>query len=127
MTCISIQYFVILLVLALILLSVGIALYAKRNQGDQYLRDGWTSANISSPSLLTSIELNFHCCGLDRVNDTLSAPCPVWTDPPCMPILESLFAKAITNAGACGIAFSIIMVRHNTQHREMACVWMICV
>jgi len=112
-------YFALLLLFTILLLGVGSAVYAKRNDVDSYIHSGWQGAGVD---LRNSLQIAFSCCGLDSYNDTYAVwPCPgvSWTStgwfknvdyPACAPTLDSAFSSDLTTAGGCGIAFAVVMI-----------------
>jgi len=107
-------YFFFLVLLTFLLLVVGIAVYAKKNDAGSYIDSGW---NSSSDDVKSSLQSFFWCCGLNAWNDSAAAlPCPVSTDQnspnttqPCGPILKNDFYQQFSTVGTCGIVFAILM------------------
>ena len=170
------QYFGFLLIFVIILMAIGIGVYAKKDSASIYMTEGWCAA---STAIQADIQTYFQCCGLYWYNDSLArfdtetgidvaaacshitpdekprwcqahshsnrsralgwdvcartcaqclpvlvcvscvVPCPsnIGKDvgQPCLPILQSTFESSYIAAGACAIAFAVIMVR-DTQH-----------
>jgi len=114
-------YFIFLLLLTIILFIVGISVYVKKDQSEYYIREGWYSADDDIRRTLQGV---LDCCGLERFNDTGlgcpdsmgSNPDPA-TTPTCLSIMVGIFRDDFGTAGACGMAFSIIM---------LACVVFVC-
>lgn len=73
MYCIGI-YFLLLLLFTIILLAVGIAVYAKSEDALKYIQDGWRNAPLP---VRADLQQQLYCCGLSVQNDTFAAqPCP---------------------------------------------------
>jgi len=106
-------YFVFVALFAVILIGVGIAVYVKKDQANFYITQGWLAA---SNDVKIGLQAAFQCCGLNAFNDSdAGAPCPssipVGTQGlPCLNLMSSEFASSFNTAGACGIAFSILMI-----------------
>lgn len=101
-------YFFFLLIFTIILFAVGIAVYVKKDDAQSLLNTAW----VDSPNdVRASLQAYVECCGLYRFNDSLAAqPCAVAYTEPCMPKMVKIFNDSFKTAGACGIAFSIIML-----------------
>lgn len=53
----------------IILLGVGIGVYAKKDSASIYMQEGWCAA---SPSVQADIQTHFLCCGLNYFNDSIA-------------------------------------------------------
>jgi len=117
-------YFFFICILTIILFSVGIAVYVKKNEADVYITEAWVE---SSDDTRQSLQNAFWCCDLVQFNETCQteqapagqpclSPCDMPANAPdapvstCLPLMTSSFTNNFQTAGACGIAFSIIMV-----------------
>jgi len=106
-------YFFFLLLFTIILFAVGIAVYVKRDDAQSLIREAWMD---SPPDVRASMQNYVECCGLDTFNDTNGVqPCPPTAGSDgsgvaCMPKMVDIFKSSFTTAGACGIAFSVIML-----------------
>jgi hypothetical protein len=107
-------YFVFLLLFTIILFAVGIAVYVKKNDSASLITTAW---NGSPPDVRQSLSAYVGCCGLLVFNDSLPDyyKCPDGfndrsTTPACLGKMVDIFNSSFTTAGACGIAFSIIML-----------------
>jgi FtsH-binding integral membrane protein len=115
-------FFVLMLIWSIILISIGIAVFAEKNNVDNLLASGWAKA---PKDLKENLQTTFICCGRygynsvnpdDPENENCVTPCPgqnISTDPTtapgCVPTLSSSLKSNLTTAGNCGIAFSVIM------------------
>lgn len=81
-----------------------------------YIAEAWSSASDDTKAAL---QLAFWCCGLNTFNSSSETvyrkPCDgsVTSDLPtsaCLPLMVDSFESNFTTAGACGIAFSCVMV-----------------
>lgn len=107
-----IVYFVLLSLITIILLGVGAAVYAKRDDAPKYIVQGWTAANND---IRVDVQNFYICCGLNTYNDSLAGqPCPVTNStiapPPCLDLIVNTFYSSLSSAGSVGIAFSIVMI-----------------
>jgi len=107
-------YFIFLLIFTIILFAVGIAVYVKKNDSAELIVEAW---NDSPTDVRQSLSAYVGCCGLYTFNDSVPAPypCPAGyadpaTTPACLERMVDIFDHSFTTAGACGIAFSIIML-----------------
>jgi hypothetical protein len=107
-------YFVFLLLFTIILFAVGIAVYVKKNDSAELITVAW---NDSPPDVRQSLSAYVGCCGLHSFNDSVPDPyiCPAPYNNPantgaCLELMVDLFDHSFTTAGACGIAFSVIML-----------------
>lgn len=66
---ISFQYCGFLCLFVIILLGVGIGVYAKKDSASIYMQEGWCAA---SPSVQADIQTHFLCCGLNYFNDSVA-------------------------------------------------------
>jgi len=119
-------YFVFLVLMTFLLLVVGIAVYAKKNDAGSYIQSGWSAA---SNDVRNSLQQYFVCCGLNYWNDSTGNAwppydCPNWQDPvsgatvrptntsgepPCAPVLTNEFYQSFNTVGTCGIVFAVLM------------------
>jgi hypothetical protein len=103
-------YFAFLLLFTIILFAVGIAVYVKKNDADWIITEAW---NDGGKDVQLSLQNALDCCGLKTVNDT-GYGCPANIVPAtaatCLPIMVDQFNGSFLTAGACGIAFSVIML-----------------
>lgn len=115
--CGCIQYFVFLLLFTIILFAVGIAVYVYKDQAEYYISQGWAN---SPGVVLQGLEALFDCCGLAAAGQNTgfvdppynSSSCPdTYQFRPCLPLMVDVFKSSYQTAGACGIAFAVIMVR----------------
>lgn len=103
-------YFVFLLIFTIILFAVGIAVYVERDNASSILTSAWNSA---STDVQSTIQSTLSCCGLTAVPANYTG-CP--SDDAealtraCLPVMVDLWESSFTTAGACGIAFSVIML-----------------
>jgi hypothetical protein len=136
-------YFGFLLIFVIILMAVGIAVYAQKDSADKYMSQGWCKAQqYNDLAVIRDIQNYFQCCGLNFYNDsqgftdntvdskaTTYPGCYAYRDPSdqnyayiscptgldkttglaCLPILSSTFVSSYIAAGACAIAFAVIM------------------
>jgi len=110
-------YFVFLLLFTIILFAVGIAVYVEKNDSDVFISKAW---NEAPPDVRQSLSSYVGCCGLNTFNDSESTDggyyqCPApynnpSNTPACLPLMVDLFDHSFTTAGACGIAFSVVML-----------------
>ncbi len=107
-------YFIFLLIFTIILFAVGIAVYVKKNDSASLIIEAW---NDSPPDVRQSLSAYVGCCGLNKFNDSLPnyyqcvPPFNVRSNTPaCLPMMVDIFNHSFTTAGACGIAFSVIML-----------------
>jgi Na+-transporting methylmalonyl-CoA/oxaloacetate decarboxylase gamma subunit len=103
-------YFVFLLLFTIILFAVGIAVYVKKNDSASLITTAW---NDSPPDVKQSLSAYVGCCGLNAWDDATYECPPPFTGagaPPCLPLMVDIFNRSFTTAGACGIAFSVIML-----------------
>jgi len=102
-------YFLFLLLFTVLLLAVGIGVYAKREEAGAYIEQGWRGA---SNDVRVSFQNGFQCCGLFTYNDTLAgSPCPTGNiTQGCDNILISTFNNSYNTMGAVGVAFAILML-----------------
>jgi hypothetical protein len=111
------QYFFFIAIITVILFAVGVAVYVKRNQASVYISQAWISGSLDTRAAL---QIAFYCCGLVNFNDSLTMDNnpPVYRSPcdqpgptqPCQDLMVASFQNNFQTAGACGIAFSIIML-----------------
>ena len=106
-------YFIFLLIFTIILFAVGIAVYVKKDDADWILTEAWDNGGSD---IQISLQNALECCGLNKYNDT-GKGCPAVFDstpqsqvPTCLPMMVDTFNSSFHTAGACGIAFSIIML-----------------
>jgi len=112
-------YFGLLALWSIILISVGIAVYVKKGEANIIIGQGWRAAD---PNLQTTIQNNLNCCGRYGANDKYeddsrtypSGGCPGdqsnWPNLlGCAVVLTTDFQANYNTAGACGIAFSVLM------------------
>lgn len=116
-------YFLFLLLFTIILFAVGIAVYVKKDDSDELLTLAW---NDAGRDVRLSLQNVLDCCGLDRWNS--EGECPPTqqnnlTARTCLPLMVNTFNDSFTTAGACGIAFSVIMLVRIThgEHARWAC------
>jgi len=125
-------YFGFVLVLALILIAIGVAVYIAQSNSNTFVAQAWTS---SGPDVKQSLQNVFGCCGLVTWNDS-ALPCPSGLIPPppttvappvtattanttrpptpiygptCQIAMVNAFQSSYSIAGACGIAFAVLM------------------
>lgn len=98
-------YFVLLSLITIILLGVGAAVYANRNDAPKYISDGWTKANND---IRVDVQNYYSCCGLNTYNDTLAGqPCPVTNSTvapqPCLNLIVNSFysVRSSSDSSAC--------------------------
>ena len=105
-------YLAALLCIILALFAVSVAVYVRRGDAESYIRQGW---QLAPPDVLSALEVQFACCGLDRppLNATASCPSPSLVSIPagqtCLSLFVSAFQSNLTRAGGCGIAFAVVM------------------
>lgn len=101
-------YFLFLLIFTIILFAVGIAVYVEKDKAADLITTAWTNGGSD---VQQSLQNAYTCCGLNQVpaNITVGA-CPPLATQPCLPMLVDTFKSAFNTAGACGIAFSVIML-----------------
>lgn len=133
--CLLGLYFTFLLIFVIILMAIGVGVYAKKDSASVYMSEGWCEA---SKSVQADIQTYFQCCGLYSYNDSMArydaylgpiaAACAIIAPErvpkvplacpanvvqsnglPCLPILQSSFESSYVAAGACAIAFAVIM------------------
>jgi hypothetical protein len=95
-----------------LLLVVGIAVYAKKDEAGSYIESGWMAA---SPDVQGGLQQLFDCCGLRTYNDSYAnkAQCPVGPNiepRACGPVLTDDFYKQFNTVGTTGIVFAVLMV-----------------
>lgn len=118
-------YFVIMLILTIIELAVGIAVYAAREQAIGWVTQGWANAMKSNggpdnSDTLKAIEQSFHCCGLNSAPayaafsacpaDTYTAGNPNVILTSCQAKLNNAIQSTYYTAGSAAIAFAILMI-----------------
>ncbi len=86
----------------------------EKNDSAVLITEAW---NDSPPDVRQSLSAYVGCCGLKSFNDSLpnSYVCPPpfnvrSTTSACLPMMVDIFNHSFTSAGACGIAFSVIML-----------------
>jgi len=138
-------YSAFLSLFVIVLLAVGIGVYAKKDSAQQYMVDGWCEA---PPEVQADIQQYFMCCGLYSFNDSKGyskneypshpfdadvlpacpkalrkkiyknypyeyLPCPsglaITNSQACLGVLQSSFNSSYQIAGACSIAFAVLM------------------
>jgi hypothetical protein len=106
-------YLVSLLAIVLSLFAVSVAVYVRRGDAEQYIRQGWS---LAPRDVQMALEVQFACCGLTApppVNDTTTCPSPSLVTIPqgqtCLPLFIAAFQSNLSRAGGCGIAFSVVM------------------
>eukprot|EP00455_Lapot_gusevi_P049623 TRINITY_DN7072_c0_g1_i4.p1 TRINITY_DN7072_c0_g1~~TRINITY_DN7072_c0_g1_i4.p1 ORF type:complete len:303 (+),score=60.06 TRINITY_DN7072_c0_g1_i4:123-1031(+) len=103
-------YSLILIILFICQISVGIAVYVKREDADSYLISGWNGA---SNELRIELQNFYLCCGLQAFNETnRGEPCPTQADSAraCLPVFQSNFARIFRTVGGVVIAFSLLQL-----------------
>jgi hypothetical protein len=124
-------YWIFLFLLTIILFFVGIAVYVERNNASSLIEQGWVAA---PPAVKVDLSNLFNCCGLwvwdpKPVSTQDPGTCPAaviakydvdggickgqTSDPACGScgnLFLSTFKSYYTTAGACGIAFALIMI-----------------
>jgi hypothetical protein len=129
------MYFVLLALLAIITISIGIAVYVKKDDANNVIAQGWTRASLDTKITLQNA---FNCCGGVQFNTSIIGdpklidpslidapqPCPmtsrtgyVFKDgdnvpigTACVGVMADDFAALYKTAGSCGIAFSVLML-----------------
>lgn len=107
------QYFFFISIITIILFAVGIAVYVKRNEASVYIAEGWA---VASDDTKSSLQAAFFCCGLNSLDDVSPKTFPCddrvasGVTQPCAPLMLDSFSANFNTAGACGIAFSVIMI-----------------
>jgi len=102
----------------IILLAIGLAVYAKRQEAGWYIEQGWIF--YANNGVRVSIQNAYGCCGLLFWNVTAGSPCPAVSlpanvsastvQPPCYLLLTSTFANSLQTVGGVGIGFAIFML-----------------
>ena len=111
-------YCAILILITLLLLGVAIAVYTQSKQTIALIGTAWikqarpTSSSNSTlifdnSAIIQTIQQTFRCCGLYD-STTQANPC-IYTIS-CSNALQHSIQSTYYSAGACGIAFSILMV-----------------
>lgn len=105
-------YFACLCILTIILLSVGIAVYVKKDEANTYIEQGWKSA---SDDIKDVLQHEFQCCGYYTYADVYQAKSPYkcpenGPKQACQDLLIGSFNKNFVSAGGVGIAFAVLMI-----------------
>jgi hypothetical protein len=104
-------YFLFLLIFTIILFAVGIAVYVEKDNAGDLITTAWMD---SGPDVQMSLQNAYTCCGLAAWNVSSPGNCPPAANmpggPACLPLMVDTFNSAFKTAGACGIAFSVIML-----------------
>ena len=102
-------YFTALVLIALCMFAVGIAVYIAGQNAPKYITQSWQNA---PPAALDALQAADACCGLTTYGvGPIGSGCPqnVTANATCLPLLQSQLSGYYNSAGACGIAFSIVM------------------
>ena len=102
-------YFSALVLVCLCMFAVGIAVYVAGQNAPQYITQSWQYA---PPAAIDAIQSADQCCGLRTYGvGYIGRGCPqnATVNATCLPILQSQLSGYYNSAGACGIAFSIVM------------------
>jgi hypothetical protein len=104
-------YFFFLVLMTFLLLCVGSAVYAKKNEARSYIDSGWQGA---PDDVRASLQGTFGCCGLNYWNDSFAVqPCPAGPDIvaniSCGDTIADQFYKQFNTVGTCGIVFAVLM------------------
>jgi len=101
-----------IILFTVILLAIGLAIYAKREEAGWYIEQGWRY--YANNDVRVSLQNAYGCCGLMFYNDTAGIPCPpanlsVVVPPSCYLLLTSSFSSSLKTVGGVGIGFAIFM------------------
>ncbi|KAI8803107.1 Tetraspanin family-domain-containing protein [Cladochytrium replicatum] len=118
-------YFVMLLVLVILEISVGSAAYAKRGDIPTYVENGWRQAYRHQPSNILVVEQTFRCCGFMNTTD-MSIPVNCVEqypdrNTPCFAIVDESLRGSLNMIGGAGLVigftelvgliFSVVLFR----------------
>lgn len=108
-------YFAFLLIFTIILFAVGIAVYVEKDDSTWLITEAWDNGGRD---IQLSLQNSIGCCGLNTWDDAIIG-CPagctnVTTSSSycgsCLDPMKQTFEDSFGVAGACGIAFSVIML-----------------
>jgi len=102
-----------MILFTIILLAIGLAVYAKRQEAGWYIQQGWLY--YANNGVRVSIQNAYGCCGLMMWNDTAAgSPCPKVANyalqPACYLLLTSTFSSSLQTVGGVGIGFAVFML-----------------
>ena len=110
-------YNICLMLIVIVMFSLALAIYVKRNQMSTYVEQGWQS---TSYAFRDTVQNELMCCGLKVYGQMAGAPdghgCPHYPPPPahtvnvtCFEVIKSIFASNYKQLGGAGIAFAVLM------------------
>jgi len=103
-----IVYLVLICCIFLMTLIGGSYMLAMRGQEASLVSTGWTHA---SNGIITGLENQYTCCGLNNVSDTLNPMCPfAFPTGPCMPFLVNALRSNFGALGALAIVLAVLLV-----------------
>ncbi|KAI8806549.1 Tetraspanin family-domain-containing protein [Cladochytrium replicatum] len=105
-------YFVMLLVLVILEISVGSAAYAKRGDISTYVENRWRQAYYQQPSNILIVEQTFRCCGFMNTTD-MSIPINCVEqfpdrNTPCFANVDGSLKGSLNMIGGAGLVIGFI-------------------
>ncbi|KAJ3114143.1 Leukocyte surface antigen cd53, partial [Nowakowskiella sp. JEL0407] len=105
------SYFVLLIVLIILEISVGIAAYVKKEEIPTLLEKGWTTSYRTSPKGIFVVEKMFECCGFHNTTHLAIPPdCPdqypTWTQS-CFEVVTLSLQNSLNTIGGAGIILGV--------------------
>ena len=116
----ALQYAIILIILIIMQVAIGIAVYVNQSNAALVLRTAW---NVANNPARVAIQDQLQCCGCDVYNQTTvgasglaGQPCPdpklfpLSVNTPCMDLMIAAIRSSYVSVGVVAVVFAFIEV-----------------